>query len=371
MVKRFIAGVLLLFSLGFLQAEVDMDMSLSGLLTLTKNEDILNSSGLAKGQLTLKSKGGSNVKSQITLDIISMRNMGTLSIAKAWVKFRYPLFRATLGKNRITWGEGAAFNAGDVIFDDYISPDGSGEVLDMTADELKSLNRTLALVTFPMGRFTYAEAIYLPYDFFSTAELGGIMMGTPPEEKKVQENSFGGRFVTKAAGMKWEGGYIYNGMAEVHKPYVSTNGTLGLDYHLSASARIPYHQADFESWKESVKLSWGGFYLFELEEDRTLTLRLEAMVKPWAVWEGAVTSSDAGLMFYPEIAFVPNEELSFFFRSLVSPLDLSASSTLGLNWKTYQGFSIGSFLTVNAGEEGDIYSFKDAHSFTVAVTHKF
>ncbi len=370
MVKRLLLGVgLLVLPLFYGFSEVDLDASLTGLVIATKDVDEdLTSSGLAKGSLTVKSKGSKYVKSQLTLDFTSMRNMGTLSISKAWVKFRYPLIRATLGKNRITWGEGTAFNAGDVIFDDYISPDSEeAEAMDLTADELKSMNRTMVLVTHPMGRFTFAEGIYLPYDFFTMAELAGAAGGVIPSDKEINQHSYGGRFVTKAAGMKFETGYIYNGDLGMHKPYISINGTLLVDYHLSASVNIDHNDSSFDSWKESLKISTGNFYIFDLDDDKTLTLRLEALVKPFGDWE-----SDA-LMLYPEISFVPNEEIALFFRAIGSPLDLSMKATLGLNWKTYQGFSIGSFISANMGEEGDIYSFSDdnALTFTVAVTHKF
>ncbi len=361
MVKHLIVGVVLLSTLFPLFSEVDIDATLNGVITATKvgDEDI-TSSGLATGNLTVKSKGSKYVKSQLTLDFVSMRNLGILSISKAWIKFRYPILRVTLGKNRITWGEGAAFNAGDVIFDDYIAPGGAVEGADLTADELRSVNRTMAQVIVPLGRFTYAEAIYLPYDFFSNEELGLAASGVMPDDNKFSTHSYGGRFVTKAVGMKLETGYIYNGNSELHKPYISINGTLGVDYHMSTSINITHGDMEFEDWKNTWKISAGSFYMFDLEDDRTLTLRLEALVKPFGDWD-----IDA-LMLYPEISLIPNEEIALFLRAIVNPLDPVVNGTFGLNWKTYQGFSIGSFISavVDDGEDVDL-------SLTISVTHKF
>lgn len=379
MVKKVVICLIILMVTSSLFSEVDLDASLSGMLTLANNEEgDFTSTGLAKGDLTVKSKGNKYVKSQLTLDFVSVRNVATVTIAKAWVKFRYPKVRGTVGKNRITWGEGTAFNAGDVIFDDYIAPSESeAETLDLTADELKSINRTMALLAFPLGKFTIAEVIYLPYDFLTNAELTtAATTNTPPEDKEVYEHSYGGRLLTKAKGIKIESGYIYNGIISTHKPYVSFNGTLLLDYHLSSSINVKHGESDFDFWKESVKVSGGLFYLFELENDKTLTLRLETMLKPYGTWEHSENESEQkeyGVLLYPEVAFVPGNDLSLFFRSIVSPIDVSCKNTFGVNWKTYQGFTIGSFISINLGERGDIYSIKDNNSimYTMLFTHKF
>lgn len=377
MVKRVFGLVLISLITVTLYGEVDIDTTLSGVISLDQvgDEDI-TSSGLATGNLTVKSTGSKYVKSQLTLDFVSMRSYGVLSISKAWIKFRYPLLRVTLGKNRITWGEGAAFNAGDVIFDDYINPlTQQGEEVDLTADELKSLNRTMGLVTFPLGRFSFMEVLYLPYDFplLAITEIPLVREdGTYSEDYvryltpdyqsglTLDQHSYGGRVVTRVGGVKMEGGYIYNADSELHKPYLSFEGTLLVDWHLSSSINIKHDEWDVEDWKESWRISAGDFYLFDLEDDRSLTMRLEAMVKPFGDWE-----KDA-LMLYPEIALVPNEEIALFLRSIINPLDYAAKSTLGLNWKTYQGFSIGSFITLDWEEDVDL-----TKSLSLIVTHKF
>ena len=342
-------------------SEVDLDATLTGLITSTflEGEDI-TSSGLAKGSLSIKSVGNKNVKSQLVLDFTSLRDIQLISISKAYVKFRYPAFRATIGKNRITWGDGAAFNAGDVIFDDYVAPDGEGETVDLTADELKSMNRTMVQLTYPLGRYTFLEGLYLPYDFFSVQDKITMAGGNIPADQTLGQHSGGGRFVTKAGGIKLESGYIYNGKLEVHKPYVSFNGSLFLDYHLSASVNIVNGETDFDNWKGSLKITPGIFYLFDLDDDKTLTTRLEAQIKPYGDWD-----VDA-LLLYPEISLIPNDELALFVRAIIKPLECNVKSSLGLNWKTYQGFTMGSFFSVNhtKNKNTDL-------ELSILVTHKF
>ena len=362
MVKHPILGLcIFLLTCLPLFSEVDLDATLNGSITVNKVGDgDITSSGVASGNLTVKSTGSKYVKSQLTLDFVSMRNFGVLSIDKAWIKIRFPILRVTIGKNRITWGEGIAFNAGDVIFDDYIVPGGNVQNVDLTSDELRSVNRTMAQVIFPLGRFTSAEIIYLPYDFFTTLEMSSAAIGVIPDDKNFNVHSYGGRFVTKAAGMKLETGYIFNGDSELHKPYISINGTLGVDYHFSSSINITHGSTNFEDWKETWKISAGSFYMFDLEDGRTLTLRLEALIKPFEDW-----SVDA-LLLYPEISFIPNEEIALFIRAIINPLDINVTGIIGLNWKTYQGFSIGTFFTAEIQEDVD-----PNLSLSAVVTHKF
>lgn len=354
MVDRAILLLLITLMSISLFAEVDIDATLSGLLSLEQvGDSSTTSSGLASGSLTVKSTGSNYVKSQLTLNFQSYRSYGNMTIDKAWIKFRYPLLRVTLGKNRITWGEGAVFNAGDVIFDDYINPlTDAGDEVDLTADELKSLNRTMGLVTFPLGRFSFFEMIYLPYDFLSELDLTAVAMRQEPEAKNLDQNSYGGRYVTRLGGVKLEGGYIFNGDSYKHKPYLSIEGTLGVDYHLSSSAYIDGSNKEFDDWR----ISGGIFYLFELEDDKTLTLRLETMVKP--------DNSSEQFQLYPEISYIPNEEWALFLRSIINPLDIVTESTFGLNWKTYPGFTIGSFFTLSWDDEW-------SENLSIVITHKF
>lgn len=377
MVKRALLGVGILFLPFFISGETDLSASLSGVVYSAFGEEDNTTTALGQGSVDIKSKGNKNVKSLISLNLYSTVAGASIDVKKAWVKFRYPKFRGMVGKNRVSWGEGIVYNAGDVIFDDFTIYNpltgSSGEDLDLTADELRSANRLMATLNFPLGRFTFIEAIYMPYNF-TVNDIVTIQAGdSEVKGQEIGHHSVGGRFLTRLGGIKVETGYLLDGYKEIHKPYLSFNGTAIFDYHLSSSVNIPVEDNDFDEWKDSLKISAGLFYLFELEEERTLTLRLESMIRPYGEWEDNEEDPTYGLSLYPEVAFVPNEELSFFLRSLFSPIDLSARSTLGVNWKTYQGFTIGSFISMDFGEEGDIYSWEGETPvvLTVMVTHRF
>jgi hypothetical protein len=377
MVKRVLLGVGIFLLPFFLFCETNLSASLSGMVYSAFGEDSNTTTALGQGSVDIKSSGNNNVKSQISLNLYSTVAGASIDVKKAWVKFRYPKFRGMIGKNRVSWGEGVVYNAGDVIFDDFTIYNpltgNSGEDLDLTADELRSANRIMATVNIPLGRFTFVEGIYMPYNF-SITDIVAIQGGDSGiKGQEIGHHSAGGRFLTRLGGIKVETGYLFDGYKEIHKPYVSFNGTALMDYHLSSSVNIPTEETGFDSWKDSLKISAGVFYLFELDGERTLTLRLESMVKPYEKWKAEEGVQTYALSLYPEIAFVPNEEFSFFLRSLFSPIDISTRSTFGVNWKTYQGFTIGSFFSIDMGEEGDLYSWEGEMpmSITLMVTHKF
>lgn len=321
--KTLLLGGIILLPIFNLTAEINLDSSLTGVGISNVDEDgntTSETSGI--GNLTVKSTGNKNVKSNISLDLITTSKGNFTNVNKAWVKFRYPLFRATLGKTRVSWGDGIAFNAGDAVFSDI------AEELDMTADELRSQNRILGLITVPHGRFTFSEFIYLPN-----------------ENEELSKHSFGGRFRTNVLKTKIETGYMYRADDEIHSPYLSLAGTLLFDYHLSGKVDAFKDELEYE-------ITAGLFYLFELEEERTLTVRLESLIKP----------NEEDLQFYPEISYVPNDELTFIARAIYTPAEDKYNLTAGVKSRTYQGFNIGLYTGYNSDKETSII-LNIKHSF--------
>lgn len=317
-------------------SEINLDSSLSGVLTTAIEDEEVYPSTYALGNLTIKSSGNRNVKSLISLDMVGSQYGATMDIAKAWVKFRYPLFRGTIGKTRVSWGDGIAFNSGDVVFYDL------KEELDLTGDEVRSQNRLLTLLTIPLGRFTLVEGIYIPWEIDPLEMNDELLVGA--------NHIYGGRIRSKLLGTKVETGYVYRGLDKGHHPYLSLSGTLGVDYHLSGSAVIL--DKEFDDWKESINFSGGIFYLFELENERSLSARLEALYEPY---------KDSSLTIYPEVTFTLNEEITFLGRSVVNPIDEKFKVTAGCIARTYQGLKTGLYTTYE----------DEKLEVTINVTHSF
>jgi hypothetical protein len=168
-----------------------------------------------------------------------------------------------------------------------------------------------------------------------------------------------------------ETGYLFNGLEYTHSPYMSMQGHLLVDWYLAGSVVIPADAEDIEELEP--KLSFGIFHLISFENDATLTLRLETLVKPDALWQETEADDDTeyGLMFFPEVVYNPIDSVGVFFRNIVSPIDLSALFAVGVDWNVYSGLSIINSISVQAGEEADIYGFNRDGGFALTSGLKY
>jgi hypothetical protein len=162
-----------------------------------------------------------NVKAEVALDTILGDGIVAF-LARASVGVRFPDFRLTLGKARLSWGEGLAFNAGDLLF-------GADSVtaLDLTADVLRDDAAWLASAYVPLGRFSFVEAVALlpPVD---VVELVANPLAPLPDPSEI---ALGGRVVGKLLGIKTEAAYLFRGAELTHHAAVSLQGNLFVDWH--------------------------------------------------------------------------------------------------------------------------------------------
>ncbi|OHD12441.1 MAG: hypothetical protein A2Z96_03890 [Spirochaetes bacterium GWB1_48_6] len=353
MVRRFSWFLILFF--GFLGSLAPLYCETSVLTDLTFltgwEQKVSGDPGLwalSLGRLSFSSEGNPLVKSQLVLDI-KASDATVVSLYKAFVKAKLADLRLTLGKTRLSWGDGTMFNAGDVIF-------GSGEV-DFTADELRDNTLWLGSLYWGFGPFSFVEAVVIPPEYPLLAQTVNLFTSpnqmSPPVLADPGTTSGGGRIYYRLWDVKTEGGYLFNGKYGLHKPYLSFQGALGdVNIHLSSSWDLPRDDPLGNSGRDSWEISTGLFYQWELnggisEEEETqsapslLNLRLEALVKPYGSWEKipSGTQNDYALQLYPEVSW-KSDTITVFIRSLVSPFDLSAQSTWALQWAPLQGFRI-------------------------------
>jgi hypothetical protein len=371
-------ALLLLLAAAPLGAEVEASVTLTGYGAVVREEGSVVVRPLLKGSLDLRSAGGENVRGFLQLDSWVAEGFA-LSLPRAYVKVRLPWFRLTLGKTRVSWGDGLLFNAGDVVF-------GSMSLLagGLSESVLRDETTWLAAVYVPLGPFSFLEGVLLPYapepalgNPFGlieaaglTTDLSALLAPVAPEEL-----AGGVRGVFRLGEVKVETGYFGSGRAGEHRPYVSLQGHLGVDWNLAAAFNIPTVSPDWERWAEWLDLSAGAFFLQSLPGGRLLSLRLEAAVFPGMRWreaEGAqaipLNDSEAleagdlppeyGLYLFPEVLFSPTDTLSLQARSLISPLDASALFLVGVSWNVYQGLSLFSYLSAMAGDADDLYAWE-------------
>lgn len=357
-------------------ADVATSVRLTALGAFSRyNEDELAVNGLAKGKLSFKSTGNSNVKAQIDVDaIVTSSYMPVdLDISRAYVKVRFQPFRIMVGRNRLSWGEGFMFNAGDVIFGSR-----SPQVADFTESVLRDETDWLFSPYIPLGQFSYLEGVFLPFPQEQEYGIMEILAGEEPEQVIINECRGGGRLVTKLLDVKLEAGYLFKADQEIHHPYASLQGSLYFDWNVSASLAIPHGEPEEEDLKDGFYLSMGLFRIFDFEGGDTVTFRIESMLKPYGEWEEVEEEEEEpefppgpppqqeedmpppeyGLYLYPELVWAAEDTLSFQLRSIISPVDISGLIMLGMNWNIYQGFSILSYFSIMFGEEDDLFGWE-------------
>ncbi len=64
------------------------------------------------------------------------------------------------------------------------------------------------------------------------------------------------------------------------------------------------------------------------------------------------------MLIYPEIVFGLGQTVSLSLRSIVSPIDLSAQTTAGFSWNVFEGFNLLTYVTGNAGDGNDTFSWE-------------
>ncbi|MBI9096459.1 MAG: hypothetical protein JEY71_16475 [Sphaerochaeta sp.] len=290
--------------------------------------------------VSLSSKRVGNVRGEVVLKGNSLTPVTSFDdvVYKAYFKARFPSFRLTAGKTRLSWGDGMLFNAGDVLY-------GSNSTsVSLTQAELRSTTNWLASANYPLGFFSFAEAVVMP-----------------SETQDPTDMMFGARYYTTVKDMKVEVGYASKDPStsvRVHKPYLSLQGNLGFDWYLASSVAIPVAGDIAKESGESWMISAGLFHLVTLPLDRSLTLRLELLTRPFGKWEtGPVADGTAAILLYPELALSYSPSLSFSLRSIISPLDLSAMSTLGMSWNIFDAFNLFGSLSLATGDEGDLFAW--------------
>jgi hypothetical protein len=292
--------------------------------------------------LSISSGRSGNVQGEVVLKTPNVNLLTTAPapaiyddiLHKAYFKARFPSFRLTAGKTRLSWGDGMLFNAGDVL---YGSNDTS---VTLTQAELRSETGLLVSLNYPLGFFSFAEATVLPSPDNQIEHMGG-----------------GARIYTTVQDTKVEAGYLTSYESErLHKPYVSLQGNIGPDWYLSSSVAIPQRGDIGEETLDSLVITGG---LYHIQYLKNLSLRLEFLTRPAGNWKAESQSDDdCPLLLYQELVYTPSSSLSWSLRTIISVMDLSLNATLGVNWAVLEGFSLLGFLSSPFGEENDLFSWK-------------
>jgi len=332
-------------------------------------------SGAGSASIKIDQTGNSNVRSQFELTAAIIPNNTGIdslqSISRAYGKFRFESFRGVIGKAPFSWGEGLIFNAADEIF-------GRGTGANLMQQEFEDSSAWITSFSRYFGPFSFVEMLVNP-GLIPIPEDAQLAAAGGAQPAGLEETRAGVRIVTKPGGMKLEGGYLFDGRDGItegpaptalqagdfyHRLYLSLQGNLWLDWHVSSSLELPdpNHIADSAPaalWKGQL-YTVGVYSMLPVGYDDTLSFRFEARVHPAGSWtqDHSINYPAYGIFNYGEVSYDFGGGFSVLGRALLNPIDLSARITPGFSWNLFQGFTLLGFATVQTGEPLDTYAWE-------------
>lgn len=328
-------------------AEAKTTVELALLDTLTRLDDWeAGFAAAALGRVFLDAAPTESLRGQLALEA-RVGDTTELAVSRAYVRVRTPAWRTTHGLAPLSWGQGFFYNAADVVFGPI------GSTADLTARELRDLAVWQTTVYVPLGPFSFAEAVLLAPEL----NLSELIEDPEAEPPSAADTAAGARFQGRIGAWQIEAGYLYRGADGTHNPFVSLHGDLFFGVYLAASAELPQQGVAVAELPYKLLASGGIYHILRLAGGTDLAVRLEALLRPGGRWEPGKPGAEYGLLFYPELVWNVGPKLSLVARSFVSPVDLSALSVLGADWKLQTGLRLLAYAFVQLGEDGDTYGW--------------
>jgi hypothetical protein len=368
--KKFLTTLFLVFLALPLHAEVRLSIKTEFYNTFTTLSGLDDWRYFQSGTagVAFQNKGSRLVRGELSLDFDETGGSShSITLKRLYIRPSFGNVLVSLGKTRSTWGAGFAFNAGDLIF-------GSDSVdFDAKADDPRTETAWLTNAEIPLGDFSFLEIIALP---------GNVDEGELPPLKKA---SAGARISVEVGDFNIQTGYLYRGDliadlgSEGQRAFLSLEGISPINWHLSSSTTTGLGGLSTETIKQSWMITGGAFYDHTVNYDKTLSWQVEFLLKPFASFEVDVVPSDSdqdqaavyGLYLYPSISFAPRGNLVYSLNSVISPIDLSANTTLGVNWNIYEALSLQAYYSVQSGESGDVFHIDKPGGMSCTIGAKY
>lgn len=275
-----------------------------------------------------------------------------IEIPRAMLRFRFPVtedytMRVTTGRDRLSWGLGSLFNAGDLLF----GADGRSSA-DFTRDEdVRDETAWLLSGYFPIGELGYLETVTLPPipQLLLSPDSGDAAFSMP----SINHTRTGLRIHGSLGHFSVETAYLFDDPD--HRAAAAIQGTaFDADIYGAGSLAVPANPDALPDWEtlfsEHSALSAGIFRAFRLSHDQNLTARLETLVRPGESWKPQAPP-DYAVQLHPELIWTPNRTLTAIARGVISPVDASAELTAGADWNIFQGFTAMAFVVGQIGPD--------------------
>lgn len=283
--------------------------------------DEVSAAGFGKAEADLQSTGSRTVRSRLQLRALLLNEDGSstahFSVPRAEIRWRMKLgentIRFTAGRTRLTWGDGRLFNAGDVI--NGTAP----AAVDLTDDVLRDETQWMFSSWLPLGQYSFIEPVFL----VPVLETGSASSGSGTNR------GAGLRIQGKLFNTKTEAGYLYLSDTETHRPCLSLQGHLLLDWYTSVSFYLP-DPAD-----EAMDISGGLLYNGTTEGSGTWSIRGEFLRQQ---------KNDSWFLF-PEATWSPSKLFTVFTRGTFALRQETETVAAGCTWTPSTGLDISLFCT--------------------------
>ena len=365
-------------------AQTRVQTDVESLVTLRWTGDELALTGFSRATADFRSPQHPMVQGRLQLRLTVLDVAGTAfalpEVPRAYVRFRFPvtedyLFRVTAGRDRLSWGVGSLFNAGDLLF----GADGRDEADFTRPSDVRDETAWLTAAYFPIGALGYLEAVGLP----PLPPVAGMVPagtpGDPPDTDSpgVSECRAGVRLHLATGPLSVEPAYLYDGRDDAHRVALSFgSAALGADIYATGSLDIPTGADALpelpELLRERSRVSAGVFRSYAVGYDGTLNARLEALVRPGGAWESVgEPTAHYGLLLHPELVYIPGRTVTILSRAVVSPIDGSAQVTAGATWNIFQGFTALAFGVVQIGDDTSVYGWDRDGSVAISAGFRY
>lgn len=310
---------------------------------------------LGSGTIGISAEGSENVRGAVALGITA-GDQALIDLSRAWVRVRLPSVRLTVGKTLLAWGDGFAFNAGDLF-----APD-TDPAAGLTADELRS-NAVWQITGYvPLGFFSFLEVVAAPAPFglatYEQLAAAAVAEGAvPPAQdapevvgattRALRDTPVGARAYLTLGGSSLQVGFLREPLdaAANRRPqstalYASWHGAILVDAY--AAARITVPVPGDPAWDgldtglvdlgEAV-VSGGAFHSLRLPRDQQLAIRIEG---EWRSGDGGANRSQTRL--YPELSWTVSPTVTAGVRGVVDG-NGAATMTALVSWGVDQGLT--------------------------------
>lgn len=315
--------------------------------------DQVTGPGMASGWVGLQT-GGKEARAEMRLGFATWPETAA-DLTRAWVKFRLPGFRGTMGLGHIAWGPGFVFSAGDLLHD---STDLS---VDFTSEDLRGGSEFLADLWWSLDDLSFLEV-----QVQSPAALSFSSMGTAVRvPSSLYDASAGLRLSLDSGSFLLEPALAWDGPDNLCKASLSAQFHALADWQLSLRWDQP---ADFTICADPLDhlgATAGGLLTADTGEWGTFSSRHEALWLPGNPWDLSGSPRPLGwtgeglegpLYSFHDLAWSPDRSWSFTLRGMASWADLSGLLMLQADFRGLQSLDLWLAGSVLLGQGSDTFA---------------